>query len=230
MKAIAFEILQSKVSLNLSRLTVQAQSDLARSGSSRENNILLERFYLSLPDACLPQRLKCSRIWLMDIANASVGGPGPWRPFSAFSTTENTILRFIAPIKQVGRLPEDVKTDHTQLEEHTALVPVHPNSFGQCRAPHHVEMEDASSICFATSSLESRHSRSAKPSWACTEKLWRCADGKAAGYRITATSAWLFCFHQIYMHTERILKHHASLTLPAKDWHRSCPSAHALDM
>ena len=121
MKATAFEVLESKVSLVLFRLTVQAQTDLARTGSSREEQILLKRSPSCLLVACLPRRLRCSRVWLADIATASVDGTGPWRPSSTFSTTQITIVSLIAAMEQVGGLPEDITTENVLLGEHMLM-------------------------------------------------------------------------------------------------------------
>ena len=120
MKATAFEVLESKVSLVLFRLTVQAQTDLARTGSSREEDILMKRSPSCLLVACLP-RLRCSRVWLADIANASVDGTGPWRRSSTFSTTQIAVVSLIAAMEQVGGLPEDITTEDVLLEEHMLM-------------------------------------------------------------------------------------------------------------
>ena len=120
MKATAFEVLESKVSLVLFRLTVQAQTDLARTGSSREEDILMKRSPSCLLVACLP-RLRCSRVWLADIANASVDSTGPWRRSSTFSTTQIAIVSLIAAMEQVGGLPEDITTENVLLEEHMLM-------------------------------------------------------------------------------------------------------------
>ena len=137
MEATASGILQSKISLILLRLAMQAQRDLARSGSSREDDILLKRFPSCLHDACLPQHLRCSRVWLVAIANACGWHRALEAARSTSLTTQNTKLRFDGSQDAGGWtfLKEVVIIDRVQLEEHTALLPVHPKISEQCRVP-----------------------------------------------------------------------------------------------